>query len=158
MTQRVLVNLHAYDPDLEPYWAFVPISLVNYPPKQPPKQRQPPNAPKAFANPYSYGYGGGESPWPFDHNRAYSDGRYRAGIRNALKSDWTASHWKHYAAIALRQVQHDIANDDLLGWQRTYINRSNYSTFQINFESVFLYLRTLIFLTLLRFGCFVRSC
>jgi len=53
--------------------------------------------PKAFANPYSWGYGGGETPWPFSYAKALNDGRYRAGIRNALKSSWTASNWKHAA-------------------------------------------------------------
>ena len=88
----MLRNLGTKD---EPYWAFVPMSFAHLQPLEPPAERHrratKPKA-KAFANPNSYGYGGGETPWPFDRQRAKVDGRYRAGIRNAIYSDWTASN------------------------------------------------------------------
>jgi len=64
--------------------------------------------PKAFANPNSFGYGGGETPWPFDRKRAYTDARYRAGIRNALNASWTASNWKAAARPALVLILDDL--------------------------------------------------
>jgi len=64
--------------------------------------------PKAFANPNSFGYGGGETPWPFDRKRAYTDGRYRSGIRNAIHSTWTASNWQVAAKRVLIQVLEDL--------------------------------------------------
>jgi len=70
--------------------------------------KAPPVKPKAFANPNSFGYGGGETPWPFDRHRAYTDGRYRAGIRNALHADWTASNWKVAARSSLMQILEDL--------------------------------------------------
>jgi len=70
--------------------------------------RSPPSTPKAFANPHSFGYGGGETPWPFDRKRAYQDARYRAGIRNALGAAWTASNWKAAARPALLTIIEDL--------------------------------------------------
>jgi len=136
MSKRVLVNLHDYDPTLEPYWTFVPTNLVHYTPKPVAKPRPKQDPPKAFANPYAHGYGGGETPWPFDHTRAYRDGRYRAGIRNAINADWTASHWKYYANQQLNMVLQHIAEDYEGGYQRRYINRSNYADMIMNFESI----------------------
>jgi len=110
MQKRVLVNLNP--PDQEPYWAFVPTTLVSGAPPPPPKytntftpqQKRDGLAPRAFANPNSHGYGGQLAPWPFDHARALSDGRYRAGIRNAIASNWTASNWKYVARAQLQQI------------------------------------------------------
>jgi len=137
MDKRVLYNLHWYDPSLEPYWAFVPANLVHPAPRPPPIR--PPSPPKdstkAFANPLQHGYGGGEAPWPFDHNRAYHDGRYRAGIRNAIKSDWTAQHWKYYAALQLHQILNDLIADGP-DRNRYYINESNYGDMIIHFRSI----------------------
>lgn len=65
--------------------------------------------PKAFANPNSFGYGGGETPWPFSYEKALLDGRYRAGIRNAIKSDWTASNWKYSARRLLDVLLEELA-------------------------------------------------
>lgn len=70
--------------------------------------RTPPPKPKAFANPRSYGYGGPETPWPFDRRRAYEDARYRSGIRNAIGADWTASNWKFVAQRLLTEVVEDL--------------------------------------------------
>lgn len=67
-----------------------------------------PAKPKAFANPYSFGYGGGETPWPFDRKRAYQDARYRTGIRNALGAAWTASNWKAAARPLLLEIIEDL--------------------------------------------------
>jgi len=64
---------------------------------------------KAFANPSSWGYGGGETPWPFSYEKALLDGRYRAGIRNAIKSDWTASNWKYTARRLLDVLLEELA-------------------------------------------------
>lgn len=75
-------------------------------PLQVPKALRP--KPKAFANPYSFGYGGGETPWPFDRRRAYTDPRYRVGIRNAILADWTASNWKFAAKRLLIEVLEDL--------------------------------------------------
>jgi len=58
--------------------------------------------PKAFANPNGRGYGGGQ--WPFDEALAYMDGRYRAGIRNAIFSHWTDGYWKHEAKLKLTNI------------------------------------------------------
>jgi len=85
------INEHRYD---------IVFKTVPFPP---PKAK-----PKAFANPNSFGYGGGETPWPFDRKRAYTDGRYRAGIRNAIHADWTASNWKAAARSSLIQVLEDL--------------------------------------------------
>lgn len=64
---------------------------------------------KAFANPRAKGYGSDhDTPWPFDHRRAYRDSRYRTGIRNAINSDWTASNWKYHAREALRIIEQDL--------------------------------------------------
>jgi len=65
--------------------------------------------PKAFANPNSWGYGGGETPWPFSYERALTDGRYRAGIRNAYKADWTASNWKYAAKKLMKALLEELA-------------------------------------------------
>jgi len=68
----------------------------------------PPSKPKAFANPNSFGYGGGETPWPFDRHRAYQDARYRAGIRNAINASWTASNWQFAAKRLLIAILEDL--------------------------------------------------
>lgn len=84
--------------------------------RRPPKEKV---KPKAFANPYGRGYGDSEeTPWPFDVKRAYVDGRYRAGIRNAINADWTASNWKFAARHELQQVlinliaAYDVVEDE----------------------------------------------
>jgi len=70
---------------------------------------------KAFANPNHAGYGHAfdrpdeGAPWPFDRRRAYRDGRYRAGIRNAINATWTASNWKYHARFQLDQIEADLA-------------------------------------------------
>lgn len=143
MTKRVLVNLNP--PDEQPYWTYVDARLniqqptpppANYPIQ--PSKRKP--AEKAFANPFGKGYGDSEAPWPFDHNRAYSDKRYRTGIRNAIKADWTSSHWKYYANRQLNRIVYDIFHDENLGYTRIYKNESNYSEMDIKFPSeVFFY-------------------
>jgi len=113
MKKRVLVNLEV-DPEKPPYWTFLDAELVaavSKPRFVPPPRTIP--RPKAFANPRSWGYGGGETPWPFSVERALLDGRYRAGIRNAIKSDWTASNWKYEAQRLLLAVL-----DELLGYNK----------------------------------------
>ena len=72
------------------------------------RPREPAVKPKAYANPNGPGYGGGETPWPFDVKRAYVDGRYRAGVRNAMNADWTASNWKAATRAALRVILEDL--------------------------------------------------
>lgn len=96
-------------------WISIPASVaaaIERSPRQPvrqtPAERAAATRPKAFANPNSHGYGGPEAPWPFDRRRAYLDGRYRAGVRNALKSDWTASNWKHYAQFELDEIVQNL--------------------------------------------------
>lgn len=118
MSKRVLVNLNEITGDEGEYWAFVPEVLAPKPHKykkiltfqerlaQKPK-------PKAFANPLSWGYGGGETPWPFDRKRAYADGRYRAGIRNAIRSSWVASNWRYEAQRQLARVIQDLADAEI---------------------------------------------
>jgi len=109
--KRVLVNIPDYDGT--PHWLFVPKSLVD--PSRPVKPlpvKRPKLRPKAFANPYSWGYGGGETPWPFDRQKAMRDGRYRAGIRNAIGADWTASNWKHAARSALLDLLEELIAED----------------------------------------------
>lgn len=70
---------------------------------------------KAYANPNGPGYGGGETPWPFDTKRAYVDGRYRSGVRNAMNADWTAQNWKHAARAALQVVLENLlAAEDVI--------------------------------------------
>lgn len=64
--------------------------------------------PRAFANPLSHGYGGSEAPWPFDTRKALVDGRYRAGIRNAIGSNWVADNWRAAAQVQLLQVLEDL--------------------------------------------------
>jgi len=106
MNKRVLVNLNP--PGEEPHWAFVPKRLVDLTkPIIPPKPRKTRHVYKAFANPRSHGYGGHEAPWPFDRQKAINDGRYRAGIRNAINSEWTASNWKFVAKRELLQLLDD---------------------------------------------------
>jgi len=85
------------DDSTVPFFYEPPLPIHNYVPRTAPAK------PKAFANPYSYGYGGGTTPWPFDLHRARRDGRYRAGIRNAInaKPGWTASNWQYVATKAL---------------------------------------------------------
>lgn len=103
MHKRALVNLNP--PDQEPYWAFVPTNLVDPRRKvKAPRVRTVRPKPKAFANPNSFGYGGGQTPWPFDIEKARHDGRYRAGIRNAINADWTASNWKSVARSLLLEL------------------------------------------------------
>lgn len=144
MSKRVLVNLN--EPGEQPYWTFVDARL-NLEQPAPPDPRTHPkptferDADKAFANPFGKGYGDGEAPWPFAHNRAYRDGRYRAGLRNAIKANWTASHWKYYADRQLRYVLECIGLDELDGvyGRRVFMNESNYSDMNINFPSVLLY-------------------
>lgn len=76
-------------------------------PRVPPRAREPAAKPLAFANPNSYGYGGGTTPWPFDMHRARDDGRYRAGIHNAINANprWVSSNWQHVARQALLFVE-----------------------------------------------------
>jgi len=69
---------------------------------------QAPEKPKAFANPNSFGYGGGETPWPFDRHRAYQDARYRAGIRNAINASWTSANWQFAAKRLLITILEDL--------------------------------------------------
>lgn len=102
-------------PGDEPYWAFVPASLKLEQPSGPNAatirehaNRAAKPKPLAYANPNSWGYGGGETPWPFDYHRAVIDGRYRAGILNAINSNWTASNWKYVARGQLALVQQDV--------------------------------------------------
>lgn len=70
---------------------------------------------KAFANPNHSGYGHSYNrpdegaPWPFDSRRAYRDGRYRAGIRNAINANWTAANWKYHARFELDRIEADLA-------------------------------------------------
>lgn len=143
MEKRVLVNLN--EPGTEPYWTYVPVHLnLRQPtgpqevyPFNPAPKRKPTQ--KAFANPFGKGYGDSEAPWPFDHNRAYHDKRYRTGIRNATKANWAAEHWKYYAKRQLDRIVFDIFHDQNFGLVRVYKNESNYSEMQINFTSVFLY-------------------
>lgn len=143
MEKRVLVNLN--EPGTEPYWTYVPVHLNLRQPTGPEKVLPFNPAPKrkstqkAFANPYGKGYGDSEAPWPFDHNLAYRDKRYRLGIRNAIKANWTANHWKYYAKRQLDRIIYDIFHDQNFGLERVYKNESNYSEMQINFTSVFLY-------------------
>lgn len=116
--KRVLVNIGSPE---DPYWAFVdpvlvPVTAGLRPPKPPPVKRQK-QKPKAFANPNHAGYGGGETPWPFDRVRAFQDGRYRAGIRNAIKSDWVASNWRYAAQRELAWITQDLIDLDLLADQ-----------------------------------------
>jgi len=113
--KRVLVNIEI-DPTQPPYWAFVPENTVNIP--NPPRaakalkyevvyteaEKRERKEPLAYANPLSHGYGGGETPWPFDAQKALQDGRYRAGIRNAIRADWTAQNWKFEARRLLVQI------------------------------------------------------
>lgn len=99
----VLVNSPDYSG--KPYWLFISKKLVDpNRPKKPVPQRREKVRPKAFANPNSWGYGGGETPWPFDRQKALHDGRYRAGIRNAIRAEWTASNWKYAARRLLLEV------------------------------------------------------
>lgn len=114
--KRVLIDLNP--PDEEPYWAFVPEALQyirNRPPSPGRIARDKERfdfkhkEPKPFANPLGKGYGGDKNtPWPFDRARAYVDGRYRAGIRNAINADWPASNWKYVARIWLAEVLEDL--------------------------------------------------
>lgn len=91
------------------------VRAIQRAPKVPPLKKKEQSKPKAFANPMSWGYGGGETPWPFDVRRAYVDARYRTGIRNAIASDWTASNWKYVAQRELARVL-----DDLLALEYVY--------------------------------------
>jgi len=109
MDKRVLRNLGTED---EPFWAYVSVALV--PTKQKRKLREAKTKPKAFANPNSWGYGGGETPWPFDRQRAAVDGRYRAGVRNAIHSDWTASNWKSVAKALLIEVIEELITESAM--------------------------------------------
>lgn len=83
------------------------VAAMSKTPKQPPPP-QPRPKPKAFANFRSHGYGGPNTPWPFDRIRAYNDPKYRAGIRNAIAADWTASNWKFDAQRLLLEVTEDL--------------------------------------------------
>lgn len=58
--------------------------------------------PKAFANPLADGYGREE--WPFSKTKALKDGRYRAGVRNAIRADWTDGYWKYQARKLMYEV------------------------------------------------------
>nr|DAV56496.1 MAG TPA: hypothetical protein [Cressdnaviricota sp.] len=60
----------------------------------------------AYANPEGAGYG--SDGWPFDKKRAYTDGRYRAGIRNAMNADWTSQNWKFEARRLLQTILEDL--------------------------------------------------
>jgi len=76
--------------------------------------------PLAFANPRSFGYGGGEHPWPFSYRRAFWDARYRQGVKNAIKASWTASNWKY----AARKLMEDL---DLQIWEGEIQNTVAYT-------------------------------
>lgn len=124
MRKRVLVNLEV-DPDLPDYWAFVPEGVGSSLPKrprQPPAIRSPRPEPLAFANPLSFGYGGGETPWPFDHVKALHDRRYRTGVQNAADAAWTASNWKYATHSLLSQVYREL--------RRRYRARMGYTSWQ----------------------------
>jgi len=105
--KRVLRNIGS---EAEPYWAFVPKSFAHLQPLEDAPVRPLQTRPKvkAFANPRSFGYGGGETPWPFDRQRAMDDVRYRTGVRNAINANWTASNWKYEARLLLTQVLEDL--------------------------------------------------
>lgn len=110
MTKRVLKDISM--PGEEPFWVFIPTTLTSTRPARRDFARYVPQA-KAFANPRSWGYGGGETPWPFDYNKAMRDARYRTGIRNAIHSNWTASNWQYAAKLLLLEVLEElIACDD----------------------------------------------
>ena len=69
---------------------------------------------KAFANPHSWGYGGDETPWPFDYDRAINYPGYRAGIWRAINSSWTAQNWKHAARDLLAMVDAHLMESDYI--------------------------------------------
>lgn len=118
--KRVLVDLNP--PDEEPYWAFVPEALAHIRNRPPSPGRIARDRErfdlkhrelKPFANPLAKGYGGDKNtPWPFDRNRALVDGRYRAGIRNAINADWPASNWKYYARLMLMEVLEELIAEE----------------------------------------------
>lgn len=64
---------------------------------------------KAFANPAHKGYGGPEDPWPFNSRRALNDARYRQGVKNAMRADWTAQNWKFEAKKLMDRVDAQLA-------------------------------------------------
>lgn len=110
MTRRVLYHgLDGYE------WIEIPAAVaaaIDRSPRQPPRytpaDRRRDSPVKAFANPRAKGYGGDDdTPWPFDIGRARVDGRYRAGIRNAIRADWTAQNWKYYATRLLKEILED---------------------------------------------------
>jgi len=121
--RRRVVKNPSWDPELwhqnddhtAPFFYVPQLPLV-----QPPGLGRPPDKPLAFANPNSYGYGGGSTPWPFDMHRARRDGRYRAGIRNAInaKPRWTATNWVYVANKTLLWLENLPPEETFLqdGW------------------------------------------
>jgi len=117
--KRVLINLEV-DPEKEPYYAFVSSKFI-LPPnpetvrlakqyavvytKEEKKETKPI---LAYANPLGWGYGGGETPWPFSYQKALHDGRYRAGIRNAINSNWVSQNWRLAARRLLTRVLDEL--------------------------------------------------
>lgn len=86
--------------------------------------------PKAFANPRSFGYGGGEHPWPFSYRRAFWDARYRQGVKNAMKADWTASNWKYAAKKMLEDIDQQL-------WESEMETNAEYAAEEANETFIF---------------------
>lgn len=108
MSRRVWISDNEYV-DLPPAIVAAIDRSPRQPPRYTPADRRRDSPVKAFANPNGKGYGGDKStPWPFDRARAYRDGSYRAGIRNAINADWTAQNWKHHARQLLMEVIEDL--------------------------------------------------
>jgi len=100
--------------NIDGYWLFTPVVAPSpYRQAQVNRAERAALKPKAFANPNHHGYGGPEAPWPFDVKKAYNDGRYRAGIRNALGADWPASNWKYVARLLLLEVLQVMIENEL---------------------------------------------
>jgi len=110
MSKRVLRDISM--PGEEPFWVFIPEVLTAQKRLRVFERKYVPQV-KAFANPRSWGYGGGETPWPFDRERAMRDTRYRTGIRNAIHANWTASNWKYAAKLLLLEVLEELIAEDL---------------------------------------------
>lgn len=79
------------------------------PRRETPQERRANRPIKAYANPRSWGYGGDETPWPFDYQRALQEPGYRWGINRAIMADWTAQNWKHAARDLLDMAEAQVA-------------------------------------------------